>query len=233
MNKLLILLFLIPAGMAFSQNMTGKELLKKSMAYHDPKGKWATFEGGLHLTETRPNGPDRKTHLHLDNASSFFELIQKKEGHELAYTFRNGNCSTQLDGSEDMADSDRDKYKLNCERAGFLRNYYLYLWGLPMKLTDPGTHIANEVTRTKFQGEVCLSMKVTYDESVGKDVWYFYFNPDNYALTGYRFYHDESKNDGEYITLQGETTIKGIRFPKTRKWFVNADDQFLGADILE
>ena len=30
-----------------------------------------------------------------------------------------------------------------------------------------------------------------------------------------------------------EETIKGIRFPKTRTWFVNKDDRLLGADILE
>ena len=50
---------------------------------------------------------------------------------------------------------------------------------------------------------------------------------------GYRFYHVEEKNDGEYITLEGEEKIKGIRFPKTRKWYYNKDDKFLGADILE
>jgi len=67
---------------------------------------------------------------------------------------------------------------------------------------------------------------------VGKDIWYFYFDKKTVALIGYRFYHDESKNDGEYITLDGEEIIQGIRIPKNRKWYYNKDDKFLGADFL-
>ena len=102
-----------------------------------------------------------------------------------------------------------------------------------MKLRDKGTKIQEKVTTTAFQGQEVLSMKVTYDEEVGADIWYFYFHPMTYALVGYRFYHDETANDGEYIPLEGEEIINGIRFPKTRTWYVNKDDRLLGTDILE
>ena len=51
-------------------------------------------------------------------------------------------------------------------------------------------------------------------------------------MIGYRFYHDESKNDGEYITLEGEIEIEGIKMPKDRYWYMNVNDRFLGADLL-
>ena len=54
-----------------------------------------------------------------------------------------------------------------------------------------------------------------------------------YALVGYRFYHDESKNDGEYIVLEGEASGAGLKLPKTRKWYRHEDDGFLGTDIIE
>ncbi len=155
------------------------------------------------------------------------------EENELVHVLENGKCFHLLNKSRDISDEDREKHKLNCDRTSLLRNYYLYLWGMPMKLTDPGTNIHDEVEKSDFQGKEVLSMKVTYDEAVGNDTWYFYFTPNNYALVGYRFYHDESKNDGEYITLDGEETINNIRFPKIRKWYYNKDDKFLGADILE
>jgi hypothetical protein len=113
-----------------------------------------------------------------------------------------------------------------------MRDYYGYLYGLPMKLKDKGTQIEDKIKRVKFQGKEYLSIKVTYEAKVGKDTWYFYFNPATYALEGYRFYHDESKNDGEYITLEGLETVQGIKIPKTRAWYVNKDDKFLGKDIL-
>ena len=104
--------------------------------------------------------------------------------------------------------------------------------GKPMKLKDPGTILAKQVIKTKFQEREVLSLTVTYDESVGSDIWYFYFDPTNYRLVGYRFYHDESKNDGEYITLEDEYLVGKMRLPKIRKWYMNVDQKYLGTDIL-
>ena len=233
-RPLFILLFSILFYLnGFSQNLTGQQILQKSIEYHDPKGKWSAFKGGLHLRETRPSGPDRLTHLHVNNKTNFFELIQHKEKNELVHVIENGKCMHLLNKSTTISDADKEKHKLNCDRTNMLRNYYLYLWGLPMKLTDDGTVIHEKVEKTDFQGQEVLSLKVMYEKEVGDDIWYFYFNPTNYALVGYRFYHEEEKNDGEYITLEGEEVIKDIRIPKTRKWYYNKDDKFLGADILE
>ena len=234
MQKIITLsVFLFSLANVSGQNLTGKELLQKSIEYHDPQGKWPVFKGGLHLVETRPDASDRKTHLHLNNKTAYFELIQHRDENELVHVLENGECFQLLNKSRDISGEDREQHELNCDRTYLLRNYYLYLWGLPMKLKDTGTQVHDEVGNTEFQGKQVLSLKVTYDKAVGKDTWYFYFNPDNYALVGYRFFHDETKNDGEYITLEGEKTIKGIRFPKNRKWFTNQDEKFLGEDILE
>ena len=75
-------------------------------------------------------------------------------------------------------------------------------------------------------------LRVTYDEGVGDDTWYFYFDPRSYALVGYRFYHDPAKNDGEYIVLEGESEIGSLRLPRTRKWYTHADDRHLGTDTI-
>jgi len=101
-----------------------------------------------------------------------------------------------------------------------------------MKLKDPGTKIHEKVKMIKFQDKNCWQLKVSYAEPVGHDTWYFYFHLKTYALVGYRFYHDESKNDGEYIILEDEIQINDIRFPRDRKWYFNIDDKFLGMDYI-
>ncbi len=75
---------------------------------------------------------------------------------------------------------------------------------------------------------------MTYDPDVGGDTWYFYFVPDTFALVGYRFYHDESKNDGEYITLDEEIVdeASGLRLPKVRAWYYNSDGAHLATDDI-
>mgnify|MGYP003315646006 CR=1 FL=1 len=67
---------------------------------------------------------------------------------------------------------------------------------------------------------------------VGSDTWYFYFDQKTYALKRYQFFHDESLNDGEYIILEDELEIAGIRMPKDRSWFYNSDNTYLGKDTL-
>ncbi len=227
-----ILFISIHSGL-IAQSITGQELLEKSIQYHDPKGNWDTFKGPMPFRETRPNGPDRRTTMNLDNRKAYFHLDQTVENYRIEKIIENGTCSYKVNQQTTVADSLQKKFRLTCPQIERIKNYYVYLWGMPMKLRDPGTQIQKEVTKTTFMEKEVLSMKVTYDKAVGEDIWYFYFNPSNYALVGYRFYHDESVNDGEYIPLEGEETIKGIRFPKTRTWFVNKDDRLLGADILE
>ena len=101
-----------------------------------------------------------------------------------------------------------------------------------MKLKDEGTIIHQKVEKRKFKGKDYLVLKVTYAKEVGKDTWYFYFNPKSYAMEVYQFFKDESKNDGEYILLSGLETINEIKMPNIRAWYYNKDNVYLATDIL-
>ena len=101
-----------------------------------------------------------------------------------------------------------------------------------MKLKDQGTKIHEKVEKKKFKGKEYLVLKVTYDESVGKDTWFFYFNPKTYAMEVYQFFK-ETKDSGEYILLSDLETINEIKFPKTRAWYYNKNDGYLGTDTLK
>lgn len=106
-----------------------------------------------------------------------------------------------------------------------------------MKLKDPGTLVNPIVERKSFKGKEYLLLKITYDESVGSDVWYFYFDPDTYAMKVYQFFkgdpNKEGKNTGEYILLLKETTVNDMKILKVRAWYYNKDDKYLGTDILK
>ncbi len=101
-----------------------------------------------------------------------------------------------------------------------------------MMLMNEGKFVDSKVQRKVFKGKEYLVVKVNYDEEVGKDTWYFYFDPKSFAMEVYQFFHDESKNDGEYILLSGMEVINGVKMPKTRKWYYNKDNTYLGVDIL-
>jgi hypothetical protein len=211
---------------------TAKQLLTQSIKFHDPDGKWDKFAGTLTLQGERPDGTTKTTQVLLNNPLGLFVMTRMQDSLTLEQGVKKDSCFAKINASGEVSDSLQKKYRLDCGRTKLMRDYYGYLYGLPMKLKDKGTQIEDKIKRVKFQGKEYLSIKVTYEAKVGKDTWYFYFNPATYALEGYRFYHDASKNEGEYITLEGLETVQGIKIPKTRAWYVNKDDKFLGKDIL-
>jgi len=209
------------------------ELLSKSISYHDSKNIWNKSRLLMNIEMTRPNRPKRNTQVEIDISNSYFKSKVLQEENEIEQMIENEVCKITFNGNTSFSIDEIEKHKLTCQYALKMRGYYTYLYGLPMKLKDPGTIIHPEVNSKVFKGKKYLVLKVDYEQSVGSDRWYFYFNPKSYALEAYQFFHDENKNDGEYILLSDEKEINGIKMPKIRSWFYNKDDQYLGTDTLK
>ena len=216
-----------------SQSLTSKQLLEKSIQYHDPGARWKKFKGLLYMDQLGTDKNIRGSRLvSIDIPREYFQLKQHRDEEVIVREVTGYECTNSYNGSVEFSEDVRSKHQLTCDRAKMYRNYYLYLYGLPMKLKDPGTIIHPGVNLDHFEDKECYSIKVTYEKEVGEDTWYFYFDTSTYALIGYRFYHNESKNDGEFITLEGEININGIIMPRDRYWYTNKEREFLGADLL-
>ena len=179
-----------------------------------------------------PKNGERHSKISIDLPNTYFSSVVTKGKNTITSTLEKENCTLTLNGSSTISQNQKDSLRISCSRTKMMKDYYTYLYGLPMKLKDPGTIIDHIVVRKPFKGKEYLVLKVTYDKEVGKDTWYFYFDPKTYALEVYQFFHDESKNDGEYILLTEEEKILNIKMPKNRAWYYNKDDTYLGTDIL-
>ena len=230
-----IIFFLVLSSIPFlgiSQNLTGNQLLQKTIEYHDPNNNWPAFNEVFKVTMETPNSNDRKSKIQINLPEELFALTVENAENTMEYILNGKECELRLNGSTEISETQQKNFNLNCERAAMMKDYYTYLYGLPMKLKDPGTIIDPKVNRKTFKNKEYLVLKVTYTESVGGDTWYFYFDPTTYAMEVYQFFHDESKNDGEYILLSGQETINKIKMPKRRAWYYNKDNTYLGTDIL-
>ncbi|MBC8767402.1 hypothetical protein H4O18_05305 [Arenibacter sp. BSSL-BM3] len=232
MKYLFLLIFFAATACCMGQNLTGSELLEKAIAYHDPNGNWNSFKGVFTVSMEPPKGDKRISYIAIDLPACEFKLTTNKEGTVIVQTMDKGDCLLTLNGNEDISDADKAAHNISCERTKMMKDYYTYLYGLPMKLKDPGTIIESRVEPKTFKNKEYLRLKVTYTEEVGTDTWYFYFDPTTYAMEIYQFFHNESKN-GEYILLSGEEIISGIKMPKTRAWYYHKNDQYLGTDVLD
>lgn len=212
--------------------LTGEQLLDNAIAYHDPNGNWDSFNASFSVRMETPSQPNRNSEITINLPEEIFNLVATKDSVTTRYSLNKEECTLALNDSTTISEEMAAKHNLNCDRASMYKNYYTYLYGLPMKLKDTGTHIHETVETKTFKGKDYLVLKVTYDETVGNDIWYFYFDPETYAMEVYQFFHDEAKNDGEYILLTEEVVINDIQMPKIRAWYYNKDDKYLGTDIL-
>ena len=232
MRYFFLYLALLSSLSFFGQQLTGDQLLKKAIEYHDPNDNWSAFKGNLSITMSTPDQKERVSDIILNLHKEYFQLITEKDGMIIQQILDKKECQLTLNGSATISEEDQKKHKLTCERANMFKNYYTYLYGLPMKLKDSGTIIDEKTNRKTFKGKEYLVLKATYEKEVGEDIWYFYFDPETYAMEVYQFFHDESKNDGEYILLTDEEVVSGIKMPKTRAWYYNKGDKYLGTDVL-
>ena len=223
-------------SVGIAQNITTEQLLENSINYHDPEGKWNSFNDSFTLELTTPNAPIRKSEITIDIKAEFFEVKATRDSVTTTYTVDKGKCRMAFNGRE-LDSLEASEKNMSCDRASLYKNYYTYLYGLPMKLEDPGTNISESVQKKTFKGKDYLVLKVTYDEAVGSDMWFFYFDPKTYAMEIYQFFRtDEQGNKkpdtGEYILLTEEAIINDIKMPKVRAWYYNKDDKYLGTDTL-
>jgi hypothetical protein len=232
MKNLLIIVALLFSMHSFGQEITGNQLLEKAIKFHDPNGNWERFKGTLLVTMKTPERANRDSEIVIDLPNQRFSVKATSGKNTAEYHIDKERVQIVFNGVENPSEEVLKNNKLSKDRAKMYQDYYTYLYGLPMKLKDPGAIIHAKVERRIFKGNAYLVLKATYKKEVGKDTWYFYFNPKTYAMEVYQFFHDETKNDGEYILLSGEETINRIKIPKKRAWYMNKDDKYLGTDIL-
>jgi hypothetical protein len=158
-------------------------------------------------------------------------LVTTTDEKEIVKGFAKDAAFFLVDGKKDFTEEERKKYKLTNESVNGMRNYHVYLYGLPMKLTDAGASVSETVGNDEVNGKMYPTIRVGYDPAVGKDNWFFYCDPETSALKAYRFNHGEPES-GEYILLEQELNVNGMKLPKIRKWYLNKDNKYLGTDNL-
>lgn len=207
-------------------------LLQKSIAYHDPEENWQHFKARLYLIHTDTAGKETPFEVEIDNSTGYFSHISHQDGKEIVKGISpDGTAFFLIDGKQEISEEEREKYKLTEKSAQGTRNFYLHLYGLPMKLTDAGTQVSDSVYSTNFQGKDVQVMEVRYAPAVGNDSWSFYLNPTTAAMEAYSF-HWGDPEAGEYVLLNDELIVNGIKLPKVRKWYFTKGDQYLGTDTL-
>ena len=79
-NYFILPFFLLMAQMSVAQNLSGNELLEKSIQYHDPSDNWSTWKPEFTLKFDAKNRPARISTVEFNNKNNRFHLTVDQEG---------------------------------------------------------------------------------------------------------------------------------------------------------
>lgn len=215
-----------------TENKTDSGLLNKTIEYHDPENNWGKLKTHLYLKSVDTAGQEHPFEIEIDNTTGYFAHISRQEGKEVVKGISaKGEEFYLLDGNPEITEKDRKKYELTPEALKWVHSFYPYLYGLPMKLTDEGVKVNDADNTEELEGENYQVLQINFDPSVGSDNWFFYLDPQTHAMKAYKFNHGDPES-GEYILLEQELTVDGIKIPKVRKWYWNKNNEYIGTDTL-
>lgn len=156
LQKCLHIICFIVVFQTSAQEMTGVDLLKKTIQYHDPNNNWSQFKGKLFIEMQMPNGNKRLSEISIDLPQEYFKLSSLKNENKVEHVVNKNKSYFSLNGKTEFSEEEVKTYNLTETRAKFMRNYYTFLYGLPMKLNDPGTIIDPVVEKKEFMGKEYL-----------------------------------------------------------------------------
>ena len=93
MKKPLFLLIVLFAFKVQAQELTAQELLDKSIAYHDPEGKWANFKADFTIQMETLKRPVRTTKIELDFPQQYFKSEVERGGVTTTAEWKAGQCT--------------------------------------------------------------------------------------------------------------------------------------------
>jgi hypothetical protein len=213
-------------------SLTPASLLEKSIEAHDPNNYWQQLNNRFYMSIKRDGQADRYFSILINNTEDEFEYALQKGDSIISQRIKKGQSYYAINGDANMSEEIKEKYQLNNERTLYMKEVYEYLYGVPMKLKDPGTIVGPVLNEETFNGKECWLVKVTYDPSTEGETWYFYIDKETFLLAGYRFYFDESKGDGEFIYIEGYESLNGLKLPRLKKWHWNKDSVYFRTDEL-
>ncbi len=228
-NLLKVTILIVLVGYCRAQEMDNKNLISKSISFHDPNGRWKNFEGEF-LIQTES---DHSVELILDNSrsqASWKEILKSKD--TLYGGFVGDSCFVQKNGRLIPNKGAIENFLLECDKIKERTQYWIYMYGLPMKLMDDEVNFTTDPKVISFLQSSYWMTEVNYNLNQDEEFWRFYFNRETFALEAAQFFHPALNNDSEYILFDHLQWIQGIRLPTKHSWFMKNTNEFIGDEKL-
>ncbi|PZX48405.1 DUF6503 family protein [Algoriphagus chordae] len=198
-------LFLLLLVSACNTIPSGKEVLKESIQFHDPRNQWHKLQENIRVRSDfiYPDTVLNGIMIGLDNPNklvSYYNLT-----YEQHIEFTESSCV--------VLEGDR-----SCDQMAWTKNFYHFILGLPMTLQNEEGIVQESVVDTTFHETASYRVAIDFE----KEKWHFYFAKADYHLVGFAS-NKNFESKAEEIRTDDLIEIAGMKLPKTRSWWITTD----------
>ncbi len=231
-NRVAIAVLLFAAFTTFGQIMTNKSIIEKAIHYHDPDNSWSFFKGNFLIDLTK--GDEKEVvFLTVDNGKStaiWKELLKNND--TLTGGFIKDSCILQRNRKNIPQEGQLENFMLDCKSITERTQYWIYMFGLPMKLQDEAVNFVGQPEKVSFLGQTFWQITVNYNSKQSEEYWKFFFDPQTFAFKIAQYFHPALDGDSEYIIYEEEEKINGITIPAKHSWYLFNNREFIGSEKL-
>ncbi|MDR9414718.1 MAG: hypothetical protein RI564_00445 [Gracilimonas sp.] len=213
---------------------TGTEILERSKQKHDPDGQWSNTELSIHIQEPRIQNRLRYSQLAMYTKTGYFKLVRDSEPGIIERIIdHEGNAQVLLNGSPEIADDIKEKYRLGADRNTGYRSFYRLMYGLPMSLTEDVVEEIGKPKESNFAGQEVYSLEIELKEPMISKKWELMLDRVDYSMVALKFDHaDDSNRPNEVILFDGKYRWEGISIPRFRHWYHEDSGAYQGSDVI-
>lgn len=197
------------------ETITANSIIERSINFHDPKDNWNklnatfSFESSFSWNDSIPE----ELNISIDVPKNEFRYVNLDRKVDIFYP-KDSCIVNSKDGS--------------CAGYSWTKNFYTYVWGLPMKLKDPGIKPEEDFVKMTLRGKEVYEVKVNYDAENFK----FYFDSKTFQLEFFSFLKNDTSGHGEFIILKDLYEFNGIKFPAHKTWTNLSDTSLIGTNVV-
>ena len=207
----------LPKGNARDQsikpNLIGKEILDKTIKYHDPNGLWDTYKGKLFEVTVFANNYVVKETIEIDKPNDFYLSTCFQEFGTLKRGIDKGQNIFSLNDKQDIPEGIKKNWGISDEGIKYFRELHHSHFGLPMVYKKSGMIIQDEVKIVDFDGRRCYALTfIGKPDSIINPIYegehILYIDMNNFSMRGIRWIVNEIDR---YAIFAGEVEINGIK----------------------
>lgn len=213
-------------------SLTGKEILERTIKYHDPNGLWDKYKGKLFEVTVFANNYVVKETIEIDRPNDFYLSTCFQDFGTLKRGIDKGKNIFSLNDKPDIPEEIKKNWGISDDGIKQYREQHYGHFGLPMAYKKSGMTIQDEVEVVDFDGRKCYALAFVGKPDLIINPFYsgehiLYVDMNNFSMRGMRWIVGEIDS---YVIFAGEVEINGIKIVHVKCGF-DKNGKELGSSI--